>query len=117
MKDRRKRRRKRPKYYLKVIDDGRDMLVGSMLDLSPEGVMIACREHIQEDDVYDFRMALPDAIRGERVITVSARAKWCNKDLDNDIFDYYSAGFEFKKVQPENSKAIESSMRNLLFMD
>jgi c-di-GMP-binding flagellar brake protein YcgR len=115
MKEKRKFARRRPNYYLKVLDESTQELKGSLVDISQAGMMLAGRQPIKVDAVHTFRMALPDSLQGERQVVIKARSVWCNQDIDSDFFDYYSAGFEFDNPAPSIREVIDKSTRSYLF--
>lgn len=117
MKERRARKRRRPTYYLRVFDDHSDQLAGSLIDISPDGLMIASRKKYRGDENIRVRLSLPDAIVGERTLVLDAKNIWCRKELDSSIHDYFSAGFSFENIAMDEAEMIKNSMRNYLFQD
>jgi hypothetical protein len=117
MQERRSARRRRPTYYLRVFDDNNDQLAGSLIDISSSGLMLASRKRFKQDESLRVRLSLPDALMGERTLVLNARNKWCHKELDSSIHDYFSAGFVFDNVDLDKAEMIKNSMRNFLFQD
>lgn len=117
MRERRSSRRKRPTYYLRVFDENTDSLAGSLIDISTDGLMLASRKKFRPDENIKIRLALPDAIVGERTLTIKAKNVWCRKELDSGIHDYFSAGFAFENIAMGEAEMISESMRNYLFQE
>lgn len=117
MKERRSRKRRRPTYYLRVFNDRSDQLAGSLIDISPNGLMLASRKKFRNEENIRVRLALPDAIVGEQTLILEAKNIWCRKELDSSVHDYFSAGFEFEDIDMDKAEMIENSMRNYLFQD
>ncbi len=115
--ERRTLKRRRPTYYLRVFDNESDQLAGSLIDISPEGLMLASRKKFKPEENVKIRISLPDAIVGERTLTLDARNIWCRKELDSGVHDYFSAGFSFDIIPKDEADIIDNSMKNYLFQD
>jgi len=58
---------------------------------------------------------LPDAIEGEKQITVKARNIWSRRDARGDFYDYYTSGFKLEDIPRDDMNAIEHSLKSYLF--
>ena len=115
MSEKRDRKRKRPIYYLKLINKDTQDLAGGIIDISPRGIKLSGTESYQLDSLTQFSLALPDAIEGEREVTFKARNIWSKRDTRGDFYDYYTSGFRLENVNDDDISTIEGSLKSYLF--
>lgn len=115
MSEKRKTKRKRPIYYLKLTKLNTNDLAGGVLDISPDGIKLSGTEKYETDSLTKFQLPLPDAIQGEKLVTLNARNIWSKFDTGGDFYDYYTSGFRLENVKEEEIEAIENSLRSYLF--
>lgn len=115
MSEKRDRKRKRPIYYLKLTNQETQDLAGGVIDISPDGLKLSGTEPYEHDSLTRFAMSLPDAIEGEKQITVKARNIWSHRDTRGDFYDYYTSGFKLEDVPKDDINAIEGSLKSYLF--
>jgi len=114
MAEKRKLRRKRATYYMKVVDQKTNRLAGNVHDISPSGFMMNSPRPIKTHVLHDLSMSLPDTIEGEIPIIVQAKSVWCSK---NEITKLYDTGFKLVNVTPEEQDIIKSSLNSYLFKE
>ncbi|MBN1980025.1 MAG: PilZ domain-containing protein [Chitinivibrionales bacterium] len=102
MIDRRKTRRRRIIYYLKVrrVDTG--ALLGYVVDITSEGFMMISQAHIGEKTLVELRIDLPSEIFGQTSIDVKAQCLWCNPDKEHT---FYAVGFMFSGSKNQDTDA------------
>jgi c-di-GMP-binding flagellar brake protein YcgR len=115
MQERRKYLRKHPVDYLNVFDSKTHQLSGSLMDLTPEGMMLSSGSPFPLKTTFKFRMALPDTNLGKRHITVDAESVWCCLDDNSDFYDYYTTGFRFRNISPRNVEVINRVIHSFAF--
>lgn len=115
MSENRTRKRKRPIYYLKLINRETQNLAGGVIDISADGIRLSGTEPYEYDSLTQFSLSLPDAIEGERHITVRARNVWSQRDARGDFYDYYTSGFRLEDISNDDMNSIEGSLKSYLF--
>jgi len=103
--DKRRHKRKHPIYYLEVFDVNADVLLGHMVDITNEGLMMVTNDPIATGVVFKLEMSLPKKTKGKEYIVFDARAVWCKKDVNPDL---YAVGFQIVQIEPEAAEIIES---------
>lgn len=79
-------------YYLRVYDRDSGEFIGSVYDLSIQGMKLVGERLFSVHSPYYFKILLPEgSILGES-ITLDAQCRWCCESEKKDIFE---AGFEF----------------------
>lgn len=114
MGEKRKLRRKRATYYMKVVDQKTNKLAGNVHDISPSGFMMNSARPIKTHIVHDLSMFLPDTIEGEIPIIVKAKSVWCSRNLITNLYD---TGFQLVNVSAEEREIIKSSLNSYLFKE
>lgn len=115
MSEKRNRKRKRPIYYLKLINQETQNLAGGIIDISPSGLRLSGTEPYEHDSLTQFSLSLPDSIEGEKQITIKARNIWSQRDARGDFYDYYTSGFRLEDITIDDISSIEGSLRSYLF--
>ena len=103
--ERRKFRRKMLAYYLPVLDNKTQQIIGHLVDISPAGFMIDAKLPVQIRMEYDLRMEFMEAIAGRSSLEFKARNKWCSQ---NSITPFlYNAGFEITDIAGDSIAVIK----------
>jgi hypothetical protein len=108
MKDRTKERT-RIIYKLRMFDEEGDALVGTLVDITPLGVMIIGKNPIEAEREFSLRMELPKNVMAGDQIEFRARCKWCRK---NEPGNYFGMGFQFIDLRAEDKPTIAALMKN-----
>ncbi len=114
MVNRRQSIRKRPSYYMEVVDERTGFSAGTLVNLSVNGLMLSTGEPIEGDSYFQFGLTIPDPIGGEFVLSVDARSVWCRHNLHTNEYD---TGFEMINVDSETEGIIAEAMDDYLFRD
>lgn len=115
MPEKRNSKRKRPIYYLKLINKETQNLAGGVIDISPCGLKLSGTEPYEQNSLTQFTLSLPDSIEGEKQIVVKARNIWSQRDARGDFYDYYTSGFMLEDISRDDVDSIEGSLKSYLF--
>jgi hypothetical protein len=94
--ERRTRERKDFAYYMQVIDNGTQELVGHLVDIGSGGFKLDSQTPILVNQDFRFRLNLTSEMADQPSIVFLARSKWCRVDpLDPFI---YNVGFQLINI-------------------
>lgn len=104
MLNERAKERTRLIYSLRLFDEkSEESLLGTLVDLTPDGVAIRAKDAVPVGTELPLRMDLPKNVDGgEGSVKFTARSKWCRPNKGGD---YFSVGFEFVDI-PKDTKAL-----------
>ena len=108
MIEKRKVKRKRLPYYLRVFDAKTNEPIGDASNISTEGMMLISNHPIATYATYRLKMVLPTVIPGKEYLEFSAESRWWEKGY---ITDTYNVGFQFKDISKECSQTIDRLMK------
>ena len=98
MSERRNLERKDFSYYMQLVDDNTQKLVGHLVDISSGGFKLDSQAPIPTNQDFRFRMDLTNEVADKPSMTFIARSKWCQVDpLDPFI---YNVGFQLLNIAP-----------------
>lgn len=100
MEDRRNLDRKDFKYYMQLIDQETQLLVGHLADISSGGFKLDSLSPIPPNKDYRFRMDLTSEVADKPFMTFVARSKWCAVDPLDPFC--YNVGFQLLKISPSD---------------
>jgi hypothetical protein len=103
--ERRKSDRLSLSYYLPVLDTNSEQVMGHLVDISPLGLMIDCKEPLPTSLDYSLRIDLTDDLAEKPFVTFSARIKWCRSDPIQPFM--YNAGLEIVEISPEDAEIVQ----------
>ncbi len=103
--DRRRLERRNISYYLPILDNTTQKVIGHLVDISPVGLLMDSTVPILPDMAYDLLMDLMEAINGTPYVEFVARSKWCRTDSVHPYL--YNAGFEITNIAPEDIEVIK----------
>jgi hypothetical protein len=79
-------------YYLRVYDRATKAPIGSVVDISSQGMKVIGDKYFLPESVCSFTIFLPEgSILGDS-IEINGRCRWCKEDKGNAS---YESGFEF----------------------
>ena len=108
MDDRRNLERKDFSYYMRLIDNDSQDLVGHLVDISSGGIKLDSQGPIPINKDFHLRMDLTSEIADKPAMIFVARSKWCEVDpLDPFI---YNVGFQLINVAPADLDIIKRMM-------
>ena len=98
MSERRRIERKDFSYYMRLIDNDTENIVGHLVDISTGGFKLDSEAPIPINKDFRFRMDLTNEVANKPYMTFLARSKWCQIDpLDPFLFN---VGFQLVKIAP-----------------
>lgn len=105
MNEKRKFERIRCYYYLKVYDRDTRKDIGSVIDISTNGIKIIGEGPFTANTMYHFSIHLPKGYMSGNSVEMNAEARWCNKNPEEN---YYEAGFKFSHANKSGIICIKS---------
>jgi hypothetical protein len=90
--------------YFDVVDCNTEQSIGHLVDLTMDGMRVISKSPIPHDTTYDFRIDLPEKVKGNEKILVKAHCVWSDKDTNPD---YFNAGFRILSITPPYVEIIE----------
>lgn len=108
MDDRRHLERKDFSYYMRLINNDTQDLVGHLVDISSSGFKLDSQTPIPVNKDFRLRMDLTREIADKPAMIFVARSKWCEVDpLDPFI---YNVGFQLVNISPADLEIINRMM-------
>ncbi len=86
-KERRSIKRHQLQDYLKIYNRNTVRVMGSIGNISCNGLMLISSVPVLIGAVYNMRIILPDDEMGERYLDFDARCHWCKPDVGPEYFD------------------------------
>ena len=99
-------------YYLKVMDQETDQVIGHTVNISDVGMMLISEEPIKPEHLFHLKMFLPEKIQESRYFEFSATSKWCQQDENPD---FYNSGFQLDNVSTEGIQIIQRLIDKFCF--
>ncbi len=103
--EKRRIERRTVSYYIPVSDAATSKLIGVIIDLSPIGFKLDCREQIPAGRVKNFRIELPTDLGTQTYMNFSGRSRWCRRDYVDP--SSYNVGYEFVNVSPNTAQVFQ----------
>lgn len=108
MSERRNIERKEFSYYMRLVDDSTQELVGHLMDISSGGFKLDSQKPISPNKDFRLRMDLTSEVADKPTMTFVARSKWCEVDpLDPFV---YNVGFQMINITPADMDIITRMM-------
>lgn len=108
MDERRHRERKDFSYYMRLVDNDTQDLVGHLVDISSGGFKLDSQSSIPVNKDFRLRMDLTSEVANKPAMIFVARSKWCEIDpLDPFI---YNVGFQLINISPSDLEIINRMM-------
>lgn len=108
MDDRRHLERKDFSYYMRLVDNDTQELVGHLVDISSGGFKLDSQSVIPVNKDFRLRMDLSSEVANKPAMVFVARSKWCRVDpLDPFI---YNVGFQLVSISPSDLDIINRIM-------
>jgi hypothetical protein len=98
MDERRNLNRKDFSYYMRLINNDTQELVGHLVDISSGGFKLDSQNPIPPDKDFRFRMDLTSEVANKPSMTFVARSKWCEVDPLDPLS--YNVGFQLINISP-----------------
>jgi hypothetical protein len=104
MPEKRTTPRRKFDYYLRVVDDDTQKMLGHMVQVSAIGLQLETTAPIDpQKDIY-LRLELTAELADRPFIIFLARSKWCK--IDNIHPNLYHVGFAILEIMPEDQQVI-----------
>lgn len=94
--------RKNFSFYMRVLDDDRQVILGHMVEVSTIGLRLETVKPLPVNKDYYLRLELTPELGGLPYIVFIARSKWCK--IDDIQPNLYNVGFEIIEIMPEDKK-------------
>ncbi|MFQ5608153.1 MAG: PilZ domain-containing protein [Candidatus Zixiibacteriota bacterium] len=114
MGEKRNRIRRRTDALLCVYDRNTDEFVGCLVDMTSDGLKLKSPAEIEANAIFQFRMDLPQELKGSDRITFDARSVWLSQD---EVSQEYYTCFQMQGVSSEDIDRIEHLIGGSLFAD
>ena len=112
MNERRNIERKEFSYYMRLVDNDTQELVGHLMDISSGGFKLDSQKPIEANKDYSLRMDLTSEVANKSFMVFIARSKWCETDpLDPFV---YNVGFQLVNIAPGDLQIINRMIKFLL---
>ena len=104
MNERRNIERREFSYYMRLVDNDTQELVGHLMDLSSGGFKLDSQKAIPPNKDFRLRMDLTSEVANKPSMVFVARSKWCQTDpLDPFVFN---VGFQLINISPSDFNII-----------
>jgi hypothetical protein len=105
IQERRKFKRRSLSYYIPILDNNTQQVLGHLVDITSIGVMMDCKKNLPSGQDYSLRLNLPEEIAGKAFIEFLARCKWCRADKIQPFL--YNAGFQIVSISSDDTEIIK----------
>lgn len=109
MNERRKYDRTNLAFFTRVYDRETGRLLGNLANLTDDGFMLIGDEPIDAERNYRIFMELDEAVLKQTHLNFEARCLW--RQIDDVSPQFYSAGFQFLQIQPQDLKMVQKIMQ------
>jgi hypothetical protein len=105
MGERRNTNRRNFGYYMQVVDDRTQELVGHLADISPRGFKLDSPHVVPTGNDFRLRLSLTSDVASKSYMVFIANSRWCKPDpLDPTA---YNIGFEIKNIAPDDNQIFQ----------
>ena len=101
-------------YYLEVLDNSNNELLGHLVDLTVKGMKLVSKNYIEPNKEYSLKMILPEGCCKEREVQFKATSMWCREDVNPD---FYAVGFKAPKLDKDTRKIFMILINQIGFND
>ena len=102
MAERRTTPRKKFDYYLRVVDDDTQKILGHMVEVGATGLQLETTAPLPVNKDYYLRVELTPELADRPVIIFIARTKWCK--MDEIELNLYRVGFGIAEIMPDDKQ-------------
>lgn len=102
MPERRTTPRRKFDYYLSVLDDDTQKILGHMVEVSSIGLQLETTASLPIDRDYYLRVELTPELAHKPFIIFIARTKWCK--IDEIEPNLYHIGLELSEIMPDDKE-------------
>lgn len=102
--ERRRHNRKYLTYFSQVTDIESGLMIGYLVDMTPEGALLVGDINLTLGFIYDLRIDLPQGLSNQRFIQVQAKSVWSKPDIDTE---FYRVGLQLIDISPADKVLLE----------
>jgi hypothetical protein len=102
--ERRKLKRWIISYYLSIVDNKTQQVIGHLVDLSPAGLLMDSKIPIPINQTFYLRLDFMEDINGSASLQITARSIWCRQDEIQPMV--YNAGFEISALSAADLETV-----------
>jgi hypothetical protein len=103
--ERRDNKRRKFNYYMRMLENNTQQLIGYLSDISSRGFQLECPILVTTNKDYNFRLELTPDISDKSYITFLARCRWSRPDeVDPSLHD---AGFQIVSISPHDNEIFQ----------
>ncbi len=114
MQDRRKYPRKDLLLFANVSDSKSGKIIGTLLNITLDGAMILTENMIDQNNVMELHIKLPDNFVKKNELVFTANSRWCAPDINPEYFD---VGYQFVSVSDEDGRIIQAIIEKYGFKE
>jgi hypothetical protein len=103
MPERRTTPRKKFSFYMRVLDDDTQKILGHMVEIGAIGLQLETSAPLPLEKDYYLRLELPPELGAVNPVMIFiARTKWCK--MDDIEPNLYRVGFEIVEIMPDDKE-------------
>jgi hypothetical protein len=114
IQEKRRLKRHRLIYYLRVYSLPAGLLLGHLIDITPAGILIVGEAPLPVEQDFTLHMDLPGPIQGKEHILFTARCIWSRRDPAPSFF---ASGFQFVQVADEDKHIISGLIKDFGYFE
>ncbi len=112
MIEKRKYKRRHLIYYLEVLEQGTDISIGFVVDVTQNGILVMSSMPLAVGRIFHLKMLVDEDRNDKSFLHFEARSKWCNKSPNSDFYD---TGFELINLDASAFNKISEIIEELGF--
>lgn len=101
-------------YYLRVFDRETGVVLGHLIDITPQGIMILRDAPIAVGSKYALRLRWRNSAGRLQIADFDGECRWCHPDVNPD---FYGAGFAISSANEEHVRSISELIEDLAMAD
>ncbi|MDY6994782.1 MAG: PilZ domain-containing protein [Pseudomonadota bacterium] len=107
--------RKNLLFYLEVIDQQTQTLLGHLGDISMKGIMIIAHTPLTIHEIRNISIKLPDLEEfSKKSIEAQIEVRWCKMDVNPEL---YCLGCQFLEINTDNAAIVQEAQEILGFSE
>jgi len=114
MLERRKYPRKDLLLFANVYDSKSGKIIGTLLNITLEGAMVLTESKIDQNNVMELHIKLPEDFVKKNELVFTANSRWCAPDINPEYFD---VGYQFVNVSEEDGNIIQAIIEKYGFKE
>jgi hypothetical protein len=103
--ERRKQKRRKFTYYMRVIDANTFQPIGHLSDISTTGIKVDSEKPLPVNSTFKLRVDLPQELGNKTFMVFNGRSKWCQMDKLEP--NSYNVGFEVNILSRDDSEIFQ----------